>query len=156
MKLTHFIRHPKKLYVKNCIFFICLFEKRRNDIYYVSEFVIICGENWIVLLWKYGKIALWWGQSCRCISTPYTELMLRQRICNAFCTVHSYNSDVTLIYKMVDVAKFWISCQQPELLRKASQWQPIQNLASSSIVWHQCDIQKVPEYALLSQPKQTC
>ena len=43
-------------------------------------------------------------------------------------------------HKMVDGAKFWVSCQQLKLLRKASHWQLIQNLAPSTIVWRPCDI----------------
>ena len=43
-------------------------------------------------------------------------------------------------HTMVDGAEFWISCQRPNLLRKPSHWQLIQNLAPSTIVWHQCDI----------------
>ena len=58
-------------------------------------------------------------------------------------------------HTMVDGAKFWISCQQPKLLRRASQWQPIQNSVKSSIVWRQCDNQIAPEYTLSSPPKET-
>ena len=42
---------------------------------------------------------------------------------------------------MVDGAKFLISCHWLKLLRKASRWQPIQNLEPSYIMLHQCDIQ---------------
>ena len=44
---------------------------------------------------------------------------------------------------MVDGAKFWISCQQLIILRKASHWQLIQNSAPSTIVWRQCDIRMI-------------
>ena len=40
-------------------------------------------------------------------------------------------------HKMVDAAKFWISCHWLNLLRKASHWQLIQNLAPSTMVWCQ-------------------
>ena len=42
-------------------------------------------------------------------------------------------------HTMVDGAKFWISCQRLRVLRIASRWQLIQNLAPSTIVWRQCD-----------------
>ena len=43
--------------------------------------------------------------------------------------------------RMVDGAKFWITCKQLKLLRKAGHLQLIQNSAPSTIVWRQCDIQ---------------
>ena len=42
---------------------------------------------------------------------------------------------------MVDDAKFWISYQRQVWLSRFDRWQLIQNLASSTIVWRQCDIQ---------------
>ena len=44
-------------------------------------------------------------------------------------------------HTMVDGAKFWISCQWLAFLSKFSQWQLIQNLGASTILWCQCDIQ---------------
>ena len=44
-------------------------------------------------------------------------------------------------HMMVDGAKFWINCEQQELLRKASGWQLIQSLAPCTIVCRQFDIQ---------------
>ena len=44
-------------------------------------------------------------------------------------------------HTMVDGTKFWISCQRLKLLRKASRWYWIQNLAPSTSEWCQCDIQ---------------
>ena len=40
-------------------------------------------------------------------------------------------------HTMVDGSKFWISYQRPRLLRKASRWQLIQNLAPSTLsMWN--------------------
>ena len=44
------------------------------------------------------------------------------------------------MYMMVDGTKFWISCNRPKLLRKASRWQLIQSSVPSTIMWRQCDI----------------
>ena len=41
---------------------------------------------------------------------------------------------------MVDSAKFWISYHRLAFHSIFSPWQPIQNSAPSTIVWHQCDI----------------
>ena len=46
-------------------------------------------------------------------------------------------------HTMVDGAEFWIICQRLKLLRKASHWRLIQNLAPSTIGWRQCDIRIV-------------
>ena len=43
-------------------------------------------------------------------------------------------------HTMVDGTKFWISYQQLPFLSSFGRWQLIQNLAPSTIVWHQCDI----------------
>ena len=43
-------------------------------------------------------------------------------------------------HTMVDGTKFWISYQWLAFLSIFSRWQLIQNLAPSTIVWHQCDI----------------
>ena len=45
-----------------------------------------------------------------------------------------------LRHTMVDGSKFWISYQRLAFLSSFSRWQLIQNLAPSTIVWHQCDI----------------
>ena len=44
-------------------------------------------------------------------------------------------------HRMVDGAGFLIKCQRLRIMSKASHWQLIQNLAPSTIVWRQCDIQ---------------
>ena len=41
---------------------------------------------------------------------------------------------------MVDAAELLINCKQPAFLSSFSRLQVIQNLAPSTIVWHQCDI----------------
>ena len=43
-------------------------------------------------------------------------------------------------HTMVDGVVFRISCKQPAFLSSSSHLQVIQNLAPSTIVWHQCDI----------------
>ena len=57
--------------------------------------------------------------------------------------IYSY-SDVTL----TPHDEFWISYQWLILLRKASHWQLIQNLAPSTIVWRQCDIRMAMIFAV--------
>ena len=42
---------------------------------------------------------------------------------------------------MSDGTKFWIGYQQQAFLSSFSRWLLIQNLAPSTIVWRQCDIQ---------------
>ena len=54
-------------------------------------------QKWSVLLWKYENIALWWGQSCRCISIPYTELMLWESIFDALCRLYNVGYNKTWI-----------------------------------------------------------
>ena len=43
-------------------------------------------------------------------------------------------------HMLVDGAEFWITSKRLKLLRKAGCLQLIQNLASSTILWRQCDI----------------
>ena len=42
---------------------------------------------------------------------------------------------------MIDAAEFWINCKLPAFLSSFSHLQVIQNLAPSTILWCQCDIQ---------------
>ena len=43
-------------------------------------------------------------------------------------------------HKMVDGTEFWITCKRPAFLSSFSRLLVIQNLAPSTMVWHQCDI----------------
>ena len=53
-------------------------------------------------------------------------------------------------HTMVNGAKFWISYQQLAFLSGFSCWQLIINLAPSTIVWRQCDIQIVNHVFLIA------
>ena len=44
-------------------------------------------------------------------------------------------------HMMADGAEFWISYQRLAFLSIFSRWQLIQNLAPSTILWRQCDIE---------------
>ena len=47
-----------------------------------------------------------------------------------------------LCHRVLDGAIFWISFHRLKLLRKASCWELIQNLASYTIVWRRCTLNK--------------
>ena len=52
-------------------------------------------------------------------------------------------------HTIVDGAEFWISCKQPTFLSSFSPLQIIQNLAPSTIVWRQWNIQ-IPKQLVLN------
>ena len=61
----------------------------------------------------------------------------------SYLDIQKATYNLVVILTMVDDTKFWISCQQLKILRNSSRFNLIQNLASSTMVWRQRDIQIV-------------